>query len=91
MSLAGQCDLTTAPQLAAALADLPTGHPRLFLDLSGLAFIDAASVPVLLDTRNRLEGHGVRVIVAAAQPVAVRVLELTGADRLITMTSRLPD
>jgi anti-sigma B factor antagonist len=62
--VAGDLDTLSAPQLRAALPTAPQGH--LVLDVSGLQFLDAAGLTVLLELHDRLERANKRVVIAAA-------------------------
>jgi anti-sigma B factor antagonist len=56
---------------------------RLVVDLSGVGFMAAAGVHVLLMVSELLAADGGSLVVAGAQPVVARVLSLTGVDQVI--------
>ena len=87
MKLEGECDITTAPQLATALTGIPSGCRRLIIDLSGLEFIDAAGIHALVNARDSLAAHDVQLNATDAQPVVSRMLELTGASQIMSVVS----
>ena len=75
---AGELDLLTAPDLAAAMAEaLENEHQTLTIDVSGVTFCDSTGLRALLSA----PGHR-PVRLKAPSPVLLRLLELTStADR----------
>lgn len=82
--LSGEADTTTAALLREMLeAQLDTGARLVTVDASGLSFLDSASLRVLvLAARVLQERHGTLVF-ARPQPLVARMLEITGADRIL--------
>ena len=57
VSVRGELDLYTTPQLAGVLDRLvKRGHRQIALDLSELTFIDSSGVLLLVNTAKRLRG-----------------------------------
>jgi anti-sigma B factor antagonist len=84
LTLTGECDIRTTPQLLDALAALVAGDKRLVLvDLSALSYLDVAGTRALLAARTALADHGRSLALAAPQPIVSRMLELTRASHLI--------
>jgi anti-sigma B factor antagonist len=82
--LSGEADPTTAAVLREMLAaQLDTGARLVTVDASGLSFLDSASVRVLVLAARALQGRHGRLVLARPQPVVARLLEITGADRLL--------
>jgi anti-sigma B factor antagonist len=82
--LSGQADATTLPLLREVLAEqLEAGARLLTVDASGLSFLDSASMRVLILAARALRGRHGRLVLARPQPVVARLLEITGADRLL--------
>jgi anti-anti-sigma factor len=82
--LSGEADPTTAAVLREMLAaQLDTGTRLVTVDASGLSFLDSASVRVLVLAARALQGRHGRLVLARPQPVVARLLEITGADRLL--------
>ena len=52
-------------------------------DASGLKFLDSASLRVLILAARALKGRHGRLVFARPQPLVARLLEITGADRLL--------
>ncbi len=76
--VAGELDMTTAPELDQVLDRAGAGGRTVLLDLDETTFVDSAGIRVLLASAQRLtdQGGGVRLI--AASPAADRILRLTG-------------
>jgi anti-sigma B factor antagonist len=84
IKVAGECDITTAPQLRDALSTNIAGDkPLVVIDLSGLSYLDAAGVHMLLDARNVLASRGRFLTLASPQRIVLRMLDLTRAAQLI--------
>jgi anti-sigma B factor antagonist len=83
VKISGELDITTVPVLAdhlARLADLrPTG---LFIDMSGVSFLDCASARLLAGTAAFLP-PGRKPVLTSVRPTVRRLLELTGLPRII--------
>ncbi len=62
---------------------MDTGARLVTVDASGLSFLDSASVRVLVLAARALQGRHGRLVLARPQPVVARLLEITGADRLL--------
>ena len=90
--LSGEADPTTAAVLREMLAaQLDTGTRLLTVDASGLSFLDSVSVRVLVLAARALQGRHGRLVLARPQPVVARLLEITGADRLLDVREFEPD
>jgi serine/threonine-protein kinase RsbW len=83
----GELDLTTTPELEAALTD-SAPYGALELDLEGLTFIDSSGLRLLLAERDRARqaGHGFRIVNASG--VVARVFAISGFEP--DLTPRLP-
>ena len=82
--LSGEADTTTAALLREMLAaQLDTGARLVTVDASGLSFLDSASLRVLILAARALQGRHGTLVFARPQPLVVRLLEITGADKLL--------
>jgi len=80
----GECDITTAPQLHDALLSPQSRRaPRVIVSLAGLSFLDSTGVYTLLSARSALAHDGAELVLAAPRPSVSRVLALVGANRLL--------
>jgi anti-anti-sigma factor len=86
LDVAGELDLATAPSLTAALqAALASGAREIWIDLSGVTFMDSSGLHALLAVRDRLHHDGRRLAVIAPSGPVRRLLELTGVDRILAV------
>jgi len=82
--LSGEADTTTATLLREMLETvLDTGARLVTVDASGLSFLDSASLRVLVLAARALRGRHGTLVLARPQPLVARVLEITGADKLL--------
>jgi anti-sigma B factor antagonist len=89
VTVAGELDLSTAPDLQDALADL-TGEPRtVVVDLSGLEFCDSTGLAALLGAHKTLSDNGGTLELLAPNPMLVNLVRITGLDDVFEV--RLPD
>ena len=82
--LSGEADTTTATVLREMLAALlDTGARLVTIEAAGLSFLDSASMRVLVLAARALKGRHGRLVLARPQPAVARLLEITGAERLL--------
>jgi anti-sigma B factor antagonist len=83
LRLAGEIDMDTAPAVRnAALRALRQHSATLNIDLSEVTFMDSTGLEVLLATRRRTEAEGGQLHIVDPTYAVLRVLEVTGVDRL---------
>ncbi len=82
LSLAGELDAYTAPELEAALADHgPDGtRPSLRVDLSRVTFMDSTGLRVIIRADNELTAAGRQLVLVAPSAPVSRLFELTALD-----------
>jgi anti-anti-sigma factor len=79
--LSGEVDAHTAPMLASALAELPTG--LVTVDMQGVSFMDSSGLRVLMEATTRARDGGGDLVVARPSPTVVRLVEISGlSDQL---------
>ncbi len=79
--LRGELDLLSAPQLRSCLEQATSS--TVVVDLSGLSFIDAAGLSVLVTAKRRSETDGNQMKVTNPEGRVRRVFELAGLNQLI--------
>jgi anti-anti-sigma factor len=86
VSVRGELDLGTAPELEGPLAEAVAANEPLLLDLSECEFIDSTGIALIVRTWQSL-GDGTpgggRVAICAGNEQVRRVLEITGLEREI--------
>ena len=79
LHVVGELDLDTAPTLEHALASIENQDvATVVIDLSGLAFIDASGLHLLVKALKRQRESGGEVVLRSPRPHTVRVLEMVG-------------
>jgi anti-sigma B factor antagonist len=85
VKMTGEADTTVSVHLRELLAAVLAGTRHLVVDTSGLRFIDAACVRVLVRVCGAAEDAGGTLVLVAPQPIVARMLELCRADQLIAV------
>jgi anti-sigma B factor antagonist len=89
ISVAGELDLATAPQLKWMLLDaLEEGHSKLVVDLSRATFMDSTALGVLVGVDRSLDAGGTLAIVCANASL-LKIFELSGMDGVFTIFASL--
>jgi anti-sigma B factor antagonist len=84
--VAGEVDLATAPDLAAALDGALAERRPIVIDLSDVEFIDTSGVRVLLDARRHVTEQGIELtVVAPPGSPARRILDLTDLSEALSV------
>jgi len=81
VSVTGELDLYTSPQLREELVELPEEGTWLVVDLLGVTFLDSAGLSLLTTAARRLRYGGGGVCLVLVDPSIERVLRITGLDR----------
>lgn len=78
VSVRGEVDIATAPELAAGLEGVVRASPRaVVVDLSGVSFMDSSGVNRLVSAARTLMADGARVVLAVPGPLLRRVFDVT--------------
>jgi anti-sigma B factor antagonist len=82
----GDLDAFTVSQFRDSLARLSTSR-QLVIDLSGVPFVDSAGLGAVVGGIRRVRDRGGDVVLACNRPTLVRVLRMTGVDRIVTIAA----
>ncbi len=74
--VSGEIDAHTAPTLAAAMAELPTGVVT--IDMAGVSFMDSSGLRVLIEAATRARDGGGDLVIANPTPGITRLVEISG-------------
>jgi len=88
ITVRGELDLSTAPELAAELrAAREAGGKSILLDLSDCEFIDSSGLAVIVEAWRDLNGREGedRMVMCGAQIQVQRLLRITGTDKAISV------
>jgi anti-sigma B factor antagonist len=80
VTVAGELDISNAPELQDALAELTDAPRRVAVDLSGLEFIDSSGLAALLGAHKDLQEHGGTLELRHPSKMVVGLVQITGLD-----------
>ncbi|NYI06355.1 STAS domain-containing protein [Allostreptomyces psammosilenae] len=79
LAVRGDLDLDTVPELRDGITQCLAHRPTVIIvDLHDVGFMDSAGLGTLLECHRRASSVGVRLRVASASPLILRVLRMTG-------------
>jgi anti-anti-sigma factor len=88
ISVRGDLDIVTSPQLDECLSEASRGSDQLILDLSGVEFMDTSALAVIVGHWKKAEASGGTLSLAGARYRYTKTLWITGlADRLTMFDS----
>ena len=91
LRLAGELDASTEDRLRSAIGSALDHSPELLVvDLSTLGFMDCSGLSVLVWAHRRLAEQGRQLLITGAQPVAQRLIRLTGLDTFLQFSTPEP-
>jgi len=77
LGIDGEVDAATADTVRSALEALdPSASDRVVVDLEHVSFIDSSGLLALLQGRDRLAQHHIRLVIRNPQPQARRLFDL---------------
>ncbi len=89
LSLVGELDIASAPELQAAISRLcEDGAREIVLDLHELEFIDSTGLRVILTSSQHCERYGCEFSLTRAQAPAQRLFELSGVVGRLSVRGR---
>jgi anti-sigma B factor antagonist len=84
LSVAGEVDLNTAPQLKERINGLISqGNSNLVVDLESVDFMDSTGLSALVSGLMRTSEAGGGMAVVCTRPQVLRLLALTGLDQVL--------
>lgn len=87
VSVTGELDLYSAPQLHSELTSLQPEQVRsVIVDLTECEFIDSTALGVLVKANKRLSTENVRLSLITADRNIRRIFEITGFDSVLTIS-----
>jgi len=92
LTVVGEVDMTTAPELSKALSTVSDTAPRVVVDLGSVTFLDSSGLNALVRGRRELAASDVdlKVVVPAEGPVR-RVIEIARLDDALSLVDSLDD
>jgi anti-sigma B factor antagonist len=86
-AVAGEIDISTAPQLRERLFELADHGGTLIVDLNRVTFIDSTGLSALVGASQRAIEYGGSLYAVCSQPQPRRLLWMTGVDKRIPLTA----
>ena len=84
VTLSGELDLASAPELQACLEDVVAdGATTVVVDLDDLAFCDSTGISALVRAAHHARSGGRRLVLRRPRPGVRRVLEITGVTSVL--------
>lgn len=90
VSITGEADMQTAPEIERELQDvLRLGGRSVAVDLVEVGFIDSTALGLLLRFKPRFRARGGDLVIVSDDRRILRTLEVTGLDRIFRIERRL--
>src|SRR5262245_6437237 len=83
VSVTGEIDLETSPELGAVLANLEPAGADVDIDLAGVTYIDSTGLRALLTARDAAREAGGSLRVSATSNIVARLIDITGCHELL--------
>jgi anti-sigma B factor antagonist len=91
VGVGGEFDMGVAPEVQTTVDRLIDGGvSNLIIDLGDATFIDSAAIGVLVATTKRLRRDGGSLEIVCDEPNLLRIFEIVGLDRLLSIRGREP-
>ena len=91
VELVGESDMTCRHLKDLLDAEVAAGPPLLIVDMSRLTFMDSWSLHTILTAWQALRSAGAVLVLAGPTGEVRRILELSGADTLVTIRDSVQD
>jgi anti-sigma B factor antagonist len=92
IALDGELDMASAPDLTILAGELiQDGARNIIVHAEKLSFCDSSGLRSLVSIANELRPYGGRVAVVNAQPIVLRMLELTGLIRALLIAESVDE
>ncbi|KAA1374788.1 STAS domain-containing protein [Aeromicrobium fastidiosum] len=85
LSVSGEIDMQTVPELRSKVDDLDVAHRTLVLDLHGVEFVDSSGLGALLGIKKQQDRGGGRLVLARMSAPVARILQITRMDGVFTV------
>jgi anti-anti-sigma factor len=89
VTLAGELDLASSPQLRSVCADVAQAKPdTVRLDMRGITFLDSSGIGVLVQAQKRLDSQGAVLVLHGVRGHPRRVLDVAGLGTFFTLSDQ---
>jgi len=83
LTVDGELDLSTSPELREALVALASGHDRIAIDLRAVTFMDSTALGVIVAAMKRAREHGGELALVGPNGSPRKVLSITALDQIV--------
>lgn len=83
IALIGELDLASVSTLQAQFMAVAQSEDHVIVDMSELRYIDSTGAKALLDAHRLLSRTRRRIVLAAVQPMARRIIDVMGLEKAI--------
>lgn len=90
VTVLGEIDLVSAPELAVALEEYLDGTPSVVVDLTDVTFFGSLGLATLVRLTELAEAAGVRLALVPG-PLVLRTMELTRTTEMFTVYDSVAD
>ena len=87
----GEVDLEHSPKAREVLLEGIKQGKQVFVDMSGVTYIDSSGVASLVEAFQRAKGEGANFALVAVNPAALRVLQLARLDKVFAIHDTLAE
>ncbi len=92
LEVSGELDLHTSPDLRDSVSELlEAGTTKLAIDLEHVGFMDSSSLGILVTALKRIREHDGDLALVGVNGSPLKVLALTGIDRLMPLYGSTAD
>lgn len=91
VALEGDVDLQTSPDARKVLLEVVGRGRSVFVDLSGVGYIDSSGIASLVEALQQSRQNGSAFVLASVSEAALRVLQLARLDRVFKIYGTLED
>lgn len=85
VSVEGDVDLASSPELRRVLDDAIEISPRVRLELAGLTFIDSSGLSALVEAHRKARDAGGEVVLCDPPSMLTRLLDITSLNTLLVV------
>ena len=83
LTVDGELDLSTSPELRDALMALGTDHQRIAIDLRAVTFMDSTALGVIVAAMKRARERGGELALVGPNGSPRKVLSITARDQIV--------
>lgn len=86
LALNGEIDLHESPRVRERLDPLIAGKlPRIFVDLSGVSYIDSSGIAVFIEAMQRIQAYGGKLALLGIRDSVKNIFEIARLDQVFAL------